>query len=149
MESRKRTSHSKTGSLDDKLDQLADDIQKLPDRRKKLLEDLMKKRLYDSKEACEILRISIPSLRRAIKLGRIKTVHVGRLLRIPAEEIDRLVQDEECLFNVKEAADMLNVRPETVCKWINAGKIKAFRLSDTGTFKLHKSEIERIAKEGI
>lgn len=149
MESRKRASHSKTGRINAKLDKLAEDIKQLPDRRKKLLEDLMKKRLYDSKEACEILGISLPSLRRAMKLGRIKTVHVGRLLRIPAEEIERLVQGEEGVINVKDAANLLNVRPETVCTWINAGKIKAFRLTNTGPFKLHKSEIERIAKEGI
>jgi excisionase family DNA binding protein len=149
MESRKRPSRYEDGNINEKLDKLADDIKKLPAHRKKLLEDLMKKRLYDSKEVCEILGISLPSLRRAVQIGKIKTVHVGRLLRIPAEEIERLIKDDEGLINVKEAANLLNVRPGTIRSFIKAGKIKAFRLADAGPFKLHISEIERIAREGI
>lgn len=149
MEQRKRPSNFKDGGIEAKLDKLADDIKKLPAHRKKLLEDLMKKRLYDSKETCEILGISLPSLRRALQLGKIKSVKVGRLLRIPSEEIQRLIQDDEGLINVKEAAEILNITPGTVRTFIRAGKIKAFRLADAGPFKLHKSEIERIAREGI
>jgi excisionase family DNA binding protein len=146
MESRKHPSKSKDGSINDKLDKLADDIKKLPGRRKELLADMMKKRLYDSLEACEILGISLPSLRRAIQLGRIKSVHVGRFLRIPAEEIERLVQGEEGLLNTEEAGQLLNVSPATIRALIKSGKIQAFRLADAGPFKLLKSEIERIAE---
>ena len=59
--------------------------------RKKLLEELAKKKLYDSKQACEILQVSLPSLRRAIARGQIKTVYVGKFLRIPPEELEKLV----------------------------------------------------------
>lgn len=149
MASRKRPPHSKSGSVDKKLDKLASDIKQLPERRKKILDDLMKKRLYDSKEACEILGISLPSLRRTIKLGRIKTVKVGRFLRIPAEEIERIIQGEETLLNVKESASLLNVSPATIRSLIKSGKIDATRFADAGPFKIRKSEIERIASKGI
>lgn len=145
MEPRKRTSHAKDGSIDKKLDKLADDIKKLPNRRKKLLEDLMKDRLYDSKEACEILGISLPSLRRAIQLGRIKTIYVGKFLRIPAAEINRLVEGQDVL-NVKEAADILNVGVAMIRSLIKSGQMEAFRLADAGHFKIPRKEVERFMK---
>jgi excisionase family DNA binding protein len=149
MESRKRPSSNEDGSLNEKLDKLAEDIKKLPNRRKELLADLMKKRLYDSVEASELLGISIPSLRRAIKLGRLRAVHVGRFLRIPAEEIQKLLEGEEGLLTTEEAGKLLNVSPLTIRSLINSGKIKACRLSGEGRFKILKSEIERIATGGI
>ena len=145
MESRKRPSSHEDGSINEKLDKLANDIKRLPDRRKKLLEDLMKKRLYTSKEACEILGISLPSLRRAIQLDRIKTVHVGRFLRIPAEEIERLVQGQEAL-SVKEAADLLNVGPKAIRSLIKDGTINAFRMADAGPFRIQREEIEKFIR---
>ena len=110
---------------------------------------MKEKRLYDSVEACEILDIALPTLRRSIKLGRIKTVYVGRLLRIPSDEIARLMQGEEGFLDSKEAAKLLKVTTETIRKLINRGKIKAVRLTPTGPFKIPKSEIERITSEGI
>lgn len=150
MVSRKRIQNDSESGINEKLDKLAENIKKLPDKRKKMLEDLMKeKRLYDSLEACEILGIALPTLRRSIKLGRIKTVYVGRLLRIPSEEIARLMQGEESFLNSEEAGKLLKVTTETVRKLINAGKIKAVRLTATGPFKIPKSEIDRITTEGI
>lgn len=55
----------------------------------------MKKRPYDTLEASELLGVSPVSIRRAIQQGRIKAVHVGRYLRIPAEEIERLLQGKK------------------------------------------------------
>lgn len=124
---------------------MANDIKRLPDRRKKLLEDLMKKRLYTSKEACEVLGVSLPSLRRAIQLDRIKTVHVGRFLRIPVEEIEKLVQGQETL-SVKEAADFLNVGPKAIRSLIKDGTIQAFRLADSGPFRIPREEVEKFIR---
>lgn len=145
MESRKRSSNAKDGSLEKKLDRLIDDIKKLPNKRQKLLEDLMKDRLYDSREACEILSISLPSLRRSIKLGRIKTVYVGKYLRIPACEINRLVQGEDVL-TVEEAANILNVGKIMIRNLIKSGQMEAFRLAEKGPFKIPRKEIERFMK---
>lgn len=145
MESRKRSPHAKDSSVEQKLEKLVNDINKLPNKRRKLLDDLMKDRLYDSKEACEILSISLPSLRRSIKLGRIKTVYVGKFLRIPAHEINRLVQGEEVL-TVEEAAHILNVGKIMIRNLIKTGQMEAFRLADRGPFKIPRKEVERFLK---
>lgn len=131
-----------TGSMKEKLDKLEDDIKSPPDHRKAFLEGLMKKRLYTLKEACEILAVSLPSLRRALQSGKIKSVHVGRFVRIPVEEIERLVQGKQAL-SVQEAADLLQVGPKAIRSLINDGSIQAFRLADAGPFKIPLEEIER------
>jgi excisionase family DNA binding protein len=134
MESRKRAPHVK-GVINT--------------NREKVIDDLKKNSLYDTKEACEILDISTQSLRRAISIGKIKTVRLGRYLRIPAEEIQRLTKGESALLNVQEASNLLGLSEHTIRAYIKAGKINAFRLASTGPFKIPKSEIDRISREGI
>lgn len=138
MEPRKRTSPPKANLKADR------DI-----KRKQLISDLMKKRLYNSQEACEILCISLQSLRRAIALKKIKTVRIGRFLRITADEIERLLQGEAALLTVAEAAELLNISQGAIRLLIKNGKIKAFRLANKGPWKIAKSDVERIAQEGI
>ena len=143
MESRKRTPHSKvdlkkkTKSAPEPLD------------RKKIIDTLMKNRLYDSKEVSLLLGISKQSLRRAIATGKIKTVRLGRFLRIPAEEIERLLKGETTLLSVQEAAELLNVSCGAIRALIKEGKIDAFRFADSGPFRIAQSEVMRIAQEGI
>jgi excisionase family DNA binding protein len=142
MESRKRAPHSKSINKD-----LADQPP-LPDRRE-LVEDIMKNRLYASKEVSALLDISYQTLRRSIAKGSIKTVRVGRFVRIPAEEVMRLMKGETTLLTVQEVAAMLQVSTFTVRALIKAGKIDAFRLADQGPFRIRESEMKRIAQEGI
>ena len=143
MESRKRASSPETNlKKESKPSALASS-------REKLMEGLMKNRLYDSKEVSILLGISVQSLRRAIADGKIKTVRVGRSLRIPAKEIKRLLKGESVFISVKEAAKLLNVSVETIRALIKAGKIETFRLADKGPFKIPQSEIKRITQEGI
>jgi excisionase family DNA binding protein len=120
-------------------------VKKLSDKRNQLLEDLAKNRLYDSVEVCKILKISIPSLRRAIKLGRIKTVYVGKFLRITAQELERLIGSQNTL-SVKEAANLLNVGVTAVRNLIKDGSIKALRLADKGPWRIPFEEIEKFTK---
>lgn len=143
MESRKRSSNSKAN-----LKKAASNPIPVPDRAR-LMEDLMKRRLYDCKEVSMLLDISGQSLRRAIADGKIKTVRVGRFLRIPSEEVQRILKGESVLLTVQEAADMLRVSTATIRTLIKAGKIDAFRLADSGPFKIPQSEIQRISQEGI
>lgn len=141
MEPRKRSPHSKNN--------VKDDTEKRANREK-LLADLKKDSLYDSKEACEILGISLQSLRRAISTGSIKTVRLGaRFLRIPASEIERLAKGESVLLSVQEASELLNVSKHMIRALIKSKKINAFRLASFGPFKIPKSELDRIAQEGI
>lgn len=117
--------------------------------RETLMSDLMKNRLYDSKEVCELLGISLQTLRRAIALKKITTVRLGHFLRIPASEVERLVQGEEVLLNVKEAAELLSISEGAIRTLINDGKIRAFRFASKGAWRIAKSEVEQIAQKGI
>ena len=46
---------------------------------------------YTKAELAEIARLSVRSLEKLIRDGRIKVVRLGRLVRIPATEVDRLL----------------------------------------------------------
>jgi excisionase family DNA binding protein len=146
MVARERLQHDTEGSMNKTIDELAENIKKLPDNRKKVLEDLLReKRLYSALEACELLGIALPTLRRQIELGRIKTTYVGRLLRIPSDEIARIMEGEETYLNSDQVAQVLSITKGTVCKMIKRGLIKATRFTPTGPFRVPKSEIERIS----
>jgi excisionase family DNA binding protein len=140
MESRKRASHTK--------DNIKKENRRAPEREK-VIAELKQNALYDTKEACELLGISTQSLRRAIAAGKVKTVRLGRFLRIPATEIDRLAKGETALLSAQEAAELLNVSIHMIRTLIKAEKIDAFRLAKSGPFKIPKSEIDRISREGI
>lgn len=120
-------------------------VKKLSEERNQFLEDLSKNRLYSSLEVCKILNISLPSLRRAIKLGRVKTIKVGKFLRITAAEVNRLIGSQKTL-SVKEAADLLNVGVIMVRNLIKEGSIKAVRLADKGPWRIAVEEIEKFTK---
>lgn len=111
----------------------------------------MKNRLYNSKEVCSILRVSLQSLRRAIASGRIRTVRIGRLLRITSEEVESLLHGETDFVEAHEAAKILNVSTATIRGLIKTGKIKGIKLSlgTGGHYKIPKKEVERIANSGI
>lgn len=120
-------------------------VEKLSNNRDQLLEDLAKNRLYDSFEVCEILRISLPTLRRAMKLGRVNTVYVGRSLRIRAEELQRLIEAQNTL-SVKEAAKLLNVCLDKVRTLIKEETLKAERLTALGPWRIRFEEVEKFTK---
>ena len=131
MESRKRTSDAEESVS-----------------RADLMKQLKKNRLFNLQEVAITLSISVQTLRRIIDADKIKTVHIGRFVRIPAEEIERFVKGEKHLLAVKEAAELLNVSSAAIRALIKAGKIRAFRLAGKGPFKISKSEVERVAREG-
>lgn len=120
-------------------------VKKLSEERNQFLEDLSKNRLYSSVEVCKILNISVPSLRRAIKLGRVKTIKVGKFLRITATEVNRLIGSQKTL-SVKEAADILNVGVIMVRNLIKEDSIKAVRLANKGPWRIAVEEIEKFTK---
>lgn len=131
------------------LDQLAENIKKLPDDRKEVLEQLLREnRLYTIQEASNLLGVAVSTLRRQIRLKRIKTAYIGRLLRIPSEEIVRIMQGEKLFLNSEEVAKLLGVTKATICKMIGRGEIQATRITESGPFKISKSEVIRITKEG-
>ena len=135
----------KPSSNNEKSENIDNEIKSHSDKRKLFLQELSKKRLYSSEEVCKILHISKSSLRRTIKLGRIKTVFVGRFLRITVDEVDRLIGSQNML-SVKEAASLLNVGVETVRTLIKEESIKALRLANKGPWRIPFEEIEKFTK---
>lgn len=128
-----------------KLDELANKIGRLPEKRRKMLENLLKKKLLDSKEVCEILGVSLPTLRRWLKRKEIKFVKISRYIRFPSEEIFRMVENQEAL-GVSEVAAILGVGILTVRQMIKRGEIKAFRLSEMGHYHITRAEVERVMR---
>lgn len=50
-------------------------------------------RLLTTGEVAEALRVSAETIRRHVGDGTIRAVTIGRLIRIPASELDRLLDD--------------------------------------------------------
>lgn len=48
---------------------------------------------YTPAQVAELLQVHLVTVRRMIKAGHIKAVHIGRNVRIPATEIDRLMNE--------------------------------------------------------
>lgn len=56
---------------------------------------------------------------------------------------------EERLLTIKEVADVLRLNPETVRRWVRAGKIRGILMgSDKGGYRISSSEVERIRTAG-
>ena len=131
MDSRKRASDTEEGLA-----------------RAELIENLKKNRLFSLQEVAIMLNISVQTLRRTIDAQKIKTVHIGRFVRIPTEEVERFMKGEKTILTAKEASELLNVSVAAIRMLINSGKIQAFRLAGNGPFKISKSEVERVIREG-
>jgi len=113
---------SLTPELEKKLDKLADDIQQLPENRKKHL----KKELKDKSEA------GVPMEEPPRKTGR-------------EERRTQLIKElsTKRLFNANEVADILDVSLSTVRRMLDVGAITAIPIGET-TIRFRAAEIERI-----
>lgn len=45
-------------------------------------------------------------------------------------------------YTIQEAADTLKVEPETISKWIQAGRLKASRLSGSKVVRISEAHIQ-------
>lgn len=50
--------------------------------------------MYTTKEAAQIFKCNVETIRRRIRRGEIKTIKIGRDYRIPDDEIERLKRGE-------------------------------------------------------
>lgn len=50
--------------------------------------------MYTIKEVSEILKLHYDTVRKKIKAGQIKAVHIGGTIRITEEEVERLKRGE-------------------------------------------------------
>jgi excisionase family DNA binding protein len=57
---------------------------------------------------------------------------------------------EEKMFTVKQVADVLQLHPETVRRWLRDGKIKGVLMGgDRGGYRVAESEVARVQREGV
>lgn len=50
--------------------------------------------MYTTKEAAQIFKCNVETIRRMIRKGEIKTIKIGNDYRIPEEEVERLKRGE-------------------------------------------------------
>ena len=50
------------------------------------------------------------------------------------------------LLKIREAAEILNVNPETLRRWDRSGKLKAIIISERGDRRYREEDIEKISK---
>jgi excisionase family DNA binding protein len=87
-------------SIDERLDKLAEDIRKLPPERLKQLEKFLRsldKKALSLREAARMMGVSIDTVRRAVKSGKLKAFQLneGGVYRISTEELDRFMRGEK------------------------------------------------------
>ncbi len=94
-------------------------------------------------DAAGILGISVSTLRRLMRTGRIKYFRINHHIRILASEIERFQSD----ISINEAADILGVHTVTIRRLIESGKLPAhkvgrpYRIAVVDLHKLMVSEI--------
>lgn len=145
MEPRKRTPPSKKSSIenkrqekvDEKLNKLAEDVKKLPPERQARFKELLTKKAYTTEEAAKQLGVSISTVRRLMRAGKIAFFKVGPRIRISLSEIDRY---GDCV-TLKQAADILGVHKLTVTKLIKTGQLPAHRVS--WPYRIYISDLEK------
>jgi excisionase family DNA binding protein len=92
--------HHKDGSVKERLDQLAEDIKKLPPDRIAKIEKLVKsmdKRAVSLKQAAEMLGVSVQTLRRARDTGALKAFRIkptGNWL-VSIDEVEKFLRGND------------------------------------------------------
>ena len=51
------------------------------------------------------------------------------------------------LLTLKQVAELLNVHPNTIRKWIKDGRINSYRISSRGDRRFRQNEIDRFLAE--
>jgi excisionase family DNA binding protein len=93
-------SNDENSRIKKKLDKLAEDIKRLPPERIDQLEKLvhsMGKKVVSLKEAAEILDVSVDTVRRAIKSGKLHAFQINEAgnWKIKIEELERFMRGEK------------------------------------------------------
>lgn len=57
-----------------------------------------------------------------------------------------MVEDIPELLKIRQAAQILNVNPETLRRWDRNGRLKAVRIGKRGDRRYKKEEIEKLIK---
>jgi len=60
--------------------------------------------------------------------------------------MEKKKDDKKELLTIREVAELLGVHQQTLRRWDNEGKLKAFRIGRVGHRKYKKEDIERLVK---
>ena len=52
-------------------------------------------------------------------------------------------------LTIKQAAKIFGCSPQTVQAWIKAGRIKAYRMGGTGSYRVPWAEVDRVRAEWL
>lgn len=102
--------------------------------------------MYTIEQVAEILNFKIRTIRQWIYDGKMNAVKVNHEWRIPKEEVERIresVKDSD--YNIKSAAEYIGVSRQTIYDWIDAGRLKAYRVN--GCPMISKEDVERVKAE--
>ncbi len=148
MESCFGSQNDENSGVNEKLDKLAEDIKNLPEERTERLRKLMEKDSYTIKEVVKVLGVNYHTVRRAVANGSLKSFRLGeKIVRIPKSELKKYVKGERA-YSVAETAKMLEVSALTIRRYIDSGKIKAFRFTKRGPWLIDEAEVQRIMQTG-
>jgi len=46
------------------------------------------------------------------------------------------------IYDLKEAAEVLKIKPRTLRQWVKDGKIKAFKMGNRGLVRIHEADLQ-------
>lgn len=101
---------------------------------------------YTIKEVAEKLGLSVGTVTKLIANERIKSVKIGKSIRIPESALKEFemvgkIRKPKGTFTVSEVADMFKITPQTVRKFIHSNQLKAVKQGRS--FYIPKNEIEK------
>lgn len=107
---------------------------------------------YTIKETASKLGLSAGTVTKLVAKGRIKSVKIGKSVRIPEASLKEFemvgkIRKPKNTFTVSEVADMFKITPQTVRKFIHSNQLKA--LKQGRSFYIPKNEIEKKYKVKI
>jgi len=108
--------------------------------------------LLKIREAAAYLHCHPYSLYSAIYQGRVKALKFKGNLRVPAEEVERLIQRAErlrCNLKVSEVSAILACSQSTVLRLIRSRKLKAERIGKCFSVRPDDLEIYVLSLSGI
>jgi excisionase family DNA binding protein len=112
--------------------------------------------LYRVSEVAKMLDVHPNTVRKWVKVGILRPIKLpgSRYNRFTTQEIDRLraqmgisVNEMEPLYRVGQVAEMFDVHPNTVRKWVRENILSAIRLPGSNYSRFTARELDRLRRE--
>ena len=112
--------------------------------------------LYRVSEVAKMLDVHPNTVRKWVKVGILRPIKLpgSRYNRFTTQEIDRLraqmgipVNEMEPLYRVGQVAEMFDVHPNTVRKWVRENILSAIKLPGSNYSRFTGRELNRLRQE--